>query len=309
MRPPHDRSRRSVLAAVGAGLAAVAGCTGGGTTPTDSPSDSPTDVHTSTVTHSASPSETPSGTLTLEPIPAREADDTLLVYPTDLREWLRTAATTEQTVRGHAETPSYDPSPPLPAFERVQLADESGELSGIYDLSVEGDTRYELLVGAEEADPPADAEVTAVSSLAEERRQLALAAIGESTGDDARVYPETELGSWVREDFFGGYVSHDGTTYRGKEAKQTDAEFFATEVWYVLSATAVDAPSAPTTLRLAGVDDAVRDVISELRTQKDRPATASTEVTGETRTAVAGFADETPLLLTHDVVYRVTYEE
>lgn len=309
MAPPHDRSRRAVLSTVAAGLAAIAGCAGDETTPTEPQTDSPTDVHTTTVTHTASPSDTPTGTLTLEPIPAREADGRLLVYPSDLREWLRTAATTDRTIRAHAETPTYDPSPPLPAFERVQFDDEAGELSGIYDLSVEGDTRYRLLVGAEETDPPDDADVTAISSLPEERRKLALAAIGESTGDDARVYPETELGSWVRHEFFGGYFSHDGTTYRGKEAQQTDAEFFATEVWYVLSATAVDASSAPATLRLAGVDEAVRGVISELRPEEGTPIPVSTTVSGKTDAAVRGFAEENPLLLTHDAVYRVSYEE
>lgn len=309
MVPPHDRSRRAVLSTVAAGLAAIAGCAGGEMTPTSSPTESPTDAHTTTVTHTASPSATPTGTLTLDPIPTREADGTLLVYPPDLREWLRTAATTDQPVRAHAETTSYDPSPPLPAFERVQFDDETGELSGIYDLAIEGDTRYELLVGAEETEPPDDADVTAISSLPEERRQLALAAIGESTGDDARVYPETELGSWVRHEFFGGYFSHDMRTYRGKEAQQTDAEFFATDVWYVLSATAVDAPSAPVTLRLASVDNDVRRVISDLRTEERTPTSVSTTVTGETATAMRGFAEENSLVLTHDAVYRITYEE
>jgi hypothetical protein len=309
MAPPHDRSRRAVLSTVAAGLAAIAGCAGTGTTPTASPTESQTDVHTTTGTHTASPSATPAGTFTLEPIPAREADGSLLVYPPDLREWLGTAAATDQTVRAHAETPAYDPSPPLPAFERVQLEDESGAHSGIYELAIEGDTRYELLVGAEETAPPADAEVTAVSSLPEERRQLTLAAIGESTGDDARVYPETELGSWVRNEFFGGFVSHDGATYRGKEAKQTDAEFFARAVWYVLSATAVDATSASATLRLAGVADSVRRVMSALRTDAHTPTPLSTTVTGETATAVHGFAETHSFVLTHDTVYRIRYEE
>jgi hypothetical protein len=239
--PSIDSDRRTVLAGL---AAAVAGCAGNGATSIGSPTDSPTGVHTTTVTGTESASDTPSSTLTLEPVPPREVDENLTVYPSDLREWIRTAATTDRTVRAHAETPSYAPSPPLPAFDRVRVDDESSELAGSYDLSVEGDTRYRLLVGAEEAAPPADAEVTPVSSLAEQRREVAQAASGGSTGDSARVYPETELGSWVRHAFFGGYYSHEGTTYRGTEAKQTDAEFFATEVWYVLSAASVDAPSA-----------------------------------------------------------------
>lgn len=309
MVPPHDSSRRSVLAAVGTGLAGITGCTGSEMTPTESQTHTPTDVHTITVTDTATPSDTPTGTLTLEPIPSREAQGTLLVYPPDLHKWLRTAATTAQTVRAHADTPTYDPSPPLPAFERVIFDDEAGELSGIYDLSVEADTRYELLVWAEETEPPEDTEVTAISSLPEERRRLALAAIGESTGDDARVHPETKLGSWVRKEFFGSYFSHDTATYRGTEAQQTDAEFFATDVWYVLSATAVDAPSAPLTLRLASVADDVRRSISDLRTEEDTPRPVSTTVTGETETAVRGFAKENSFILTHDAVYRVRYEQ
>ncbi|MEF8802339.1 MAG: hypothetical protein V5A38_06260 [Halolamina sp.] len=308
MTTPHDRSRRAVLSTVAAGLATVAGCAGDEVTPTGTPTASPTDVHTPTATHTASPSDTPTGTLTLEPIPAREADGTLLVYPPELRGWLRTAATTDQTIRANAETPTYDPSPPLAAFERIQFDDEAGELSGVYDLSVEGDTRYELLVGAEETDPPDNADVTPISSLPEKRRELALAAIGKSTGEDARVSPETELGSWVRHEFFGGYFSHDGTTYRGKEAQQTDAEFFATAVWYVLSATAVDASSPPVTLRLAGVADGVRRVLSELRAEESRPTSVSTTVTGEMATAVEAFAEENSLILTHDAVYRVSDE-
>lgn len=309
MAPPDDRSRRAVLSTVAAGLVAIAGCAGGEVTPTETPTDSPTDVHTATVTHTSSPSDTPTGTLTLEPVPIREVDGGILVYPSDLREWLRTVATTERTIRTHAKTPTYDPSPPLAAFERVHFDDEAGELSGTHELSIEGDTRYELLVGAERTGPPEDADVTAIPSLPEERRQLALAATGESTGDDARVFPETELGSWVRHGFFDGYFSHDGTTYRGTEAQQTDVEFFAKDVWYVLAATAVDAPSAPATLRLAGVHESVRDVVSGLRRDEDRPASMSATITGETRAAASGFAEENPFFLTHDAVYRVRYEE
>jgi hypothetical protein len=303
--PSIDDHRRTVLTGV---AAALAGCASNGTPPSETQSASPTDLHTTTVTRTASTSATSTGTLTLEPIPAREVDDTLTVYPADLRQWLRTAAMTNRTVRARSRTPTSAPNPPLPAFERVRFDDEAGELSGSYDLSVEGETRYQLLVGADEESPPADAEVTPVSSLAERRREVALAAIPGSHGDDARVYPETELGSWVRHEFFGGYFSHDGTTYRGKEAQQTDAEFFATEVWYVLTAESRDASSAQVTFRLAPIDDGVRRRIEERRTEEYRPYTMEIAVEGETAAAARRFSAANPVILTHDAIYRVTWE-
>ncbi|MFB6220963.1 MAG: hypothetical protein ABEH90_05945 [Halolamina sp.] len=308
MVPQRDCSRREAVAGAAAVLAAFAGCAGDGATPTESP----TDVHTTTETHSASPTETdtptPTGTLSIEPIPPREADGTLTVYPSMLRSWLREVATEGKTIRAHAETPSYDPEPPLPAFGQVEFDDRLGDLSGVYTLDAEGDTRYKLLGGADEVSPPDDAEVTPVSSLSETRREFALAAIGQSSDGDARVYPETELGSWVRHEFFGGYFSHDGTTYRGKEAQQTDAEFFATEVWYVLSASRAGADTAPVSFRLDTIDNEVRRVMTELREQRDAPRSAETSVEGETAGVVRAFAEEHSLILTHDAVYRVSFE-
>lgn len=301
--PSIDDERRAVLAGTAATLAGLAGCAGT-PTPTGSATDSPTDTPTTTRT----PTGTPTGTFSLEPVPSREVDGPLTVYPEDLRTWLRTAATTDQTLRTHAETPTYDPSPPLTAFERITFEDGGAAPSGVYDLSVEGGTRHELLVGAEAASPPDGADVTPVSSLPEPRREVALAAIRGRTGETARVYPETELGSWVRNDFFAGYFEHEGTVYRGKEAQQTDAEFFATAVWYVLSATAVDAASAPTTLRLTPIEDAIRGIVNELRAGMDRPSAAQSSVTGETGATARAFAEANPLLLTHDAVFRVGFE-
>jgi hypothetical protein len=302
------RSRRAVLSIAATGLPAIAGCTGDEATPTNSPTDVHTATDTPTDSETASPTPAPSGTLSLDLTSIDEVDGDLTVYPTDLREWIRTVATSDRTLRTHAETPTYDPSPPLASVQRVHLEDELGDSSGIYDLSVEGDTRYRLLGGAEEVSPPSDGDITAVSDLPETRREFALAAIGAESGDDARVFPETELGSWVRNEFFGGYFSHDEKTYRGKEAQQTDAEFFATEVWYVLSATDVDAPSAPQTLRLSSIDSAVRGVIDDLRTSEDRLTSKETSVEGETAVAVRAFTEEHSHLLTHDAVYRVMFE-
>lgn len=295
--------RRKLVAGV-VGCVSLAGCLDGDDrTETDSlPS---TGSETPTLTSSS----TPTGRLSLTPIHPAEVDGELTVLPENLQQWLRTAATTAETVRAHAGTDSYDPDPPLPAFERVELHDELGDADGTYDLDVEGDTRYRLHVGAEKATPPNDADVTPVSSLPEDRRTLAIAAIDGAAGDDARVSPETELGSWVRHDFFGGYVSDDQETYTGFERQQTDAEFYATNVWYVLSATAVDAPSAQITLRLAAVDDAVRQLIDDRREATDRPQSMEATVSGGATAAVRAFAEETQSLLTHDAVYRVAYDE
>jgi hypothetical protein len=300
--PSIDRDRRGLLAALGSAVA-LAGCQ---TDDEQSSTDSPPGTESETATPTSSPA--PSGRFSLTPVDPADADGELTVFPENLREWLRTVATTDETVRAHAGTYSVDPDPPLPAFERVQVLDELGDIEGIYDLAVEGDTRYRLLVGAEPTDPPDDADVTPVESLSAARRRLTLAAIEGAAGDDARVYPETALGSWVRQELFGGFVSSDGETYRGFERQQTDAEFYATNVWYVLSGTAVDAPSAPATLRLAAIDDRVRDVVEELQAATNRPQSTETAVTGETAAAVRAFVERVPFLLTHDAVYRTDYE-
>lgn len=308
--PSIDSNRRELLAGV-AGLAGMAGCLDDDSSEqtvalTDSPETSVQPSKRQTGTDS--PSSTPTGRFSLTPADPAEVDGDLTVYPVDLREWLRTVATTDETVRAHAGTYSYDPSPPLAVFERVQLTDELGDISGIHDLSVEGDTRYRLHVGAEVVEPPDDAEVTPVSSLSESRRRLTLAAIEGAAGDEARVYPESEIGSWARTEFFGGYVSANGTSYRGVERQQTDAEFYATTVWYVLSTSAVDAPPAPATLRFVTIDAAVRQEIDELRESEDRPQSIETTVEGETAAKIGTFTEETPYLLTHDAVYRTNDE-
>lgn len=297
--PSIDDSRRAALTSVALTLA---GCVGG------EPTASPTDGYTATETGKETSDSTPAGTLSLEAIPARDVDDDLTVYPRDLREWIRTATTTDETVRTHAETSTYAPEPPLPAFERAVIKDETQSRSGIYDLAVEGGTRYELLVGAKETTPPDSATVTQVKALPTDRRELALAAIGAESDADARVYPETALGSWVRNSFFGGYFAYDGTTYRGKEVQQTDVEFYAKVVWYVLSGTAVDAASAATTLRLATVPDEVRAVVESLRDDADRPHSTETTVRGETAATVEAFVAANPVILTHDAIYRLAFE-
>lgn len=313
--PSIDSERRALLAGV-AGLAGFAGCLDGHTDEqtvplTDSPetpvtSDGPT----------ATESSTPAGQFSLTPIDPADAAGELTVYPEDLREWLRTAATTDETIRDDGSSTvypvrqEYEPMPPLTAFDRVRLDDHaaSADDSSTYDLDADGGVRYKLLVGAEEADPPDAAEVTPVSDLPEQRQELVLAAIGAPSDRDARVYPETELGSWVRAAFFDGYVAHEGTVYRGHEIQQTDVAFRSARLWYVLSLSAAAAESAPVTLRLADVGETARAVVDDLRSEHETIERMGRRVEGETAAAVERFAAEHSLLLTHDAVFRVRYE-
>lgn len=305
--PSIDRGRRALLAGLG-GAVALAGCqTDGDQSDTDSPS--PTDSESATPTHSP----TPSGRFSLTPTDPGAAAESVTVLPADLRAWLRDAATADTTVREHAgvdfapAVQTYEPIPPLSAFERVDIDDPGGDAGGRYELAVEGGVRYDLLVGAEEVSPPDDAEVTPIAELSGARRELALAAVGAESDRDRRVFPETELGSWARTSFFGGYYRHDGTTYRGHEVQQTDAAFFSNRVWYVLSASATDRePSA--TLVLEEVDSRVRAIVDDLRSEHQTIEPMARRVEGETAAALEAFADGGTLLLTHEAVYRAAFE-
>ena len=313
--------RRTLLVGV-AGLAGLAGCLDGHddeqTVPLRKSPETPVSTRSNTPTVTDSPTETdppsatPAGEFSLTPVEPSAVDGPLTVLPGDLVDWLRTAAGGE-TVRAHAGSDvypvqqAYEPMPPLTAFDRVRI-DADGDAAGVYDLDAAGGVRYELLAGAEAVDPPDDAEVIPVSDLSEDRRTLALAAIDGASGEDARVYPGTALGSWARTEFFGGYVAHEGSVYRGHELQQTDAAFFSTELWYTLSLSPADSESAPVTLRPADVNEAVRGVVDGLRSEHETVARMSRGVDGETAAAVERFAAEHPLLLTHDAVFRVGYE-
>jgi hypothetical protein len=245
-------TRRHYLALVGSALAGAAGCLGpsqpdradaptptGSATPVRTSTWSPTHAGTADGretatsqpgtgrTRATETSTTPDGTLVLHAVDG-EPEPPLRVYPTALRETLRTAATGDGPLRTTGSAHVYRPDPVLPDLETVALVDPDGEASGVYAVDCQGGTRYDLLVGAEAAHPPTNATVTRVETLPAERRALAVAAV---ENEGPRVYPETELGEWVRTEFFDGYVSHDGTTYRGTEVQQTDVAFFSTDVW------------------------------------------------------------------------------
>lgn len=286
-------TRRAWLAAL-AGVAA--GCNGTGN------DGSPAATTTTTATSSTTTTSTtePPAELRLRPVSVEEADGPMTVYPAELADWLRQAASTGETVREYAEVPAYNPVPVLPRFEMVELRGDDA-VAGSYAVDAAGGPRYEHFVGAERVDEVPDGEeVTPVSDLPAERRTLAEAAIAED--QRARVYPETELGTWVRTEFYGGYFSHDGKRYRGHEVQQTDAAFFSQTVWYVLSLSPTDGDG--TALRLVDVDPAVREVIDRVIGEDPTPVERSER--GPFPAAVTSFAAETEFLLTHTAVYEVS---
>lgn len=320
-------TRRDYLALVGSGLAGTAGCLG----PSQPDrSDAPTSTGTGTAGRTSTRSPTTAGTAgaretttsppgtetTRPPETSTTADGTLVlravdggsetplrVYPTDLREMLRAAVSGDGPIRTTGSTHVYRPDPVLPDFETVELVDPDGDATGVYAVDCQGGTRYDLLVGAEAANPPTDATVTPVETLPEERRALAVAAI---ENEGPRVFPETELGEWVRTEFFDGYVSHDGTTYRGTEIQQTDAAFFSTDVWYVLELSPTDTP-AGVTLDLSPVETAVRDVLDpllEARSNDQATAEADGRIPGDVRSFLAGI----DRILTHPIALSVAVE-
>ncbi len=297
------RTRRAYLAGVATAGAGVAGCLedGGSGSPTGtSPrgSGAPSDADSPTGT--AAPDR-----LVLDVVDAASAaaDAPLTVYPGALRRWLRRAARTDETVRGHDDAGVYTPRPVLPQFETIRLASAGDEVDGTYDLAAEGGTRYRLLVGADPVDPPADATVTPVEELPERRRAFARMAI---SPEHATVYPETPLGEWVRHEFFGGYFDDDGEAYLGTEVQQTDAAFFSTTAWYVLSLSPVEAAD-PAVLRCPDASAAATEAVDAALDGVDEGTTRAT-YDGELSDAVVRFAGRTAYLLTHDRVFAVSVE-
>lgn len=245
--------------------------------------------------------------LSLEPVALEDVDGPLTVYPMDLQIALAEAATEDDPARGHDDVPQYTPEPLVPDLDAVVLDGEDDALDGAYAVDGAGGPRYEYLVGAERVDDvPDDAAVTPIAELGQARRELVGAAIDDGTR--ATIYPETELGSWARNEFFGGYVeAEDGTTYRGHEIDQTDAAFFSKTVWWVLSLSAVaEAPDAPT-LVLRTVPQAVRDRIDRILAGQETPTVES--VSEESFPApVVEFAAVTDYVLTHTAAYRLRLE-
>lgn len=253
--------------------------------------------------------QTTSTTPTAGRVRLRAVDDVprdapVVVYPSRLRAWLRRAAASGEPVRDHDETFVETPEPVLSGVDHVELVGPS-DVSGTYATTVDGGTRYDILVGAERVDaPPETTTVTPLDALSPARRRLVERAIDD--GRRATVVPESRLGEWVRTRFFDGYVSREGVVYRGYEVQQTDAAFFSTTVWYVLSLSPTTDESADVvTLRLAAVPDSfVRAVEPHLAERSPDEREVQSEHR-ELSDAVVRFLDETAYLLTHTAVITV----
>ncbi|WP_415379707.1 hypothetical protein [Halosimplex sp. TS25] len=319
-----EYDRRRYLGLLAAAATGVAGCLDRGDegTPTGEPStEVPTatseatatdpSVATRTETAAEEPSETPTPSpvepsLVLAPVEPSSAVP-LTVYPTELVEILRDAATSGETVRASAEAFVYAPTPVLPRFDAVKLVDPEGDAGGVYEVDAEGGPRHEMYLDAEESSVPDGESATPVSAFPEAYRDLVVDALEESS-ERPSVYPETETGEWVRQHFFDEYVRHEGTTYRCREVHATDAVFFSTEAWYVLSLSPVEEAADPPTLRLPDVDPAVKGRVDPALSAWKKTSGEPAVVPPTFGAAIREFGTETDRILTHANAFAVSIE-
>jgi hypothetical protein len=146
-----------------------------------------------------------------------------------------------------------------------------------------------------------DADVTDADSLPAERARFVRRAVREG----AQVHPQTERGTWVRESFLGERFRVDGTVYRGVERKATDAEFFATEVWYVLDLVPDGTGEPSARLDLRPLDGVVADTLSGLDRTRLSEGAAERGLDPAPRPVVA-FAREVGAVATPTGFYSVT---
>ncbi|WP_435317632.1 hypothetical protein [Haloarchaeobius sp. TZWSO28] len=291
-------SRRSVLASTAAALASAAGClgetgrTGGTTVPT-----------TATTASTGTGAASGTGTVTFS-VPGGDVgpDDETTVLPPALRELLVDAARTGETVRGYDDR--FVIPPPTPFLHGTETLDikfpGSEAPSGTYTFDVASGARYEMRAAASRVDSVPDQEsATPVGDLDPERRTVVEGAVD---GDEPTVYPETELGTWFRESFIGGYFLVDGQTYRGHEVQQTDAGFFSETVWYVLQPSDQSADEQPTTLRLPDLSPSLLDRLESVLPLESGAKAVIDDPSDE----LARLAAETDLVATHTVRYRVS---
>lgn len=297
------RTRRSVLALSGAALGGVAGCAG----VLDRDQEQPDDDGASTPpTESPTPDDTPDSlTLTAvePPLAGPEVEPRVVtVYPESMALALRRAARIKGTYRSHGPAFVSAPEPFWTRYDTVRITgqDAGDTPKGTYEMEAEGGVRYELLVGADRLD--GDEPAASVSELEGERRELALAAI---RNEGPRVYPETELGEWVRTEWFGNRWEHDGTVYRGKEVQQTDAAFFSQQVWAtVVLRESVGHPQVVFELRAPG--EAVRDALDPVFAEWSKDE--STAGMDDPPEPVAEYLRDVDLLATHTAVCEPTLE-
>lgn len=320
-----DRSRRRYLGLLAGALAGTAGCLGNGdgdnptptaegagdgptATPTVTPRPTPTATDRATATDgetATAPGTTPAPSLVLDPVEP-SGDAPLTVYPRRLASILRSAATGDGPVRTTADAAVYAPEPLLPAVDAVEIVDPAGDAGGTYAVDCEGGTDHGMMLVADEVPAEEATDPTPVSEFPAEYRDLVVEAL---TGPRAgSVSPETERGEWVREQFFGEYVSYKGQTYRGREVHPTDAVFFSTGVWYVLALSPVEEADDPFRLRLPEIDPAVRRTVDGALEEWSKHARAPAVAGPPLADAVRSFAADTDRVLTHTHAYEVALQ-
>jgi hypothetical protein len=233
------------------------------------------------------------------------------IYPTDLIRWLEEAASHDRLVEKRVSTGHEMPDPPLQVLRSIRfvglpdapfLAD-AGSITGYYELDVEAGPYYEMALSAEQVTPPSDAEVTPVTDLDGERREMVVAAIEDDT-EKSRVDSNTDLAEWARDSFIDTHYQYEGTPYRGYEIQRTNAASSSTEAWYELSAT----PSRE-------YDDAtyllVPNLVESVRAELDAAGIcerADELIVEDPSESLVAFADRMSMLVTHVTIFRMHVE-
>jgi hypothetical protein len=300
----------------GGGLVGLAGCSDNqprnGSVTDPSPTESePEDPETPT--DEPSPDSRPS-VVRLSPVEdPREVWRTGLtaIYPTDLIRWLEEVASHDRLVEKRVSTGHEMPDPPLQVLGSIRFVElpdapfieDAGSITGYYELDVEAGPYYEMILGAEQVTPPSDAEVTPVTDLEGERREVVVAALEDDT-ERSRVYSDTELAEWARNSFIDTYYRYEGNTYRGYEIQRTNAASSSTEAWYRLSATPSREYDDATYLLLPNLVESIR---AELDAAGVRERTDELVVEDPSESLVA-FADRMSMLVTHVTIFRMHVE-
>lgn len=314
--PPQTR-RRCLRLVIGGGLVGFAGCSGNRTengTATDPPSTEPNADEDGTPTGEPGTDSGEARVVRLSPVEdPREVWTTGLaaVYPTDLIGWLREVASRDRTLRKRVATSKEMPDPPLQVLRRIRFVelndvpfvDDTGGITGYYDLDIEAGPYYEMIFDADPSDPPSGAVLDPVESLEDERREFVIAAIEDST-EESRVYSDTDLAEWARESFVENYYRYEGETYRGHEVRQPDAASSSSEAWYELAASPSREYDDATYLLLP-------DLIETVRAELDAtgvPERVDELVVEEPSVSLVAFADQISMLITHLTIFRMRSE-
>lgn len=308
--------RRFLRGLTGGCLVGLAGCsdnpTRNGSVTDPSPTESEPE-ETETPTDDPSPDSRPS-VVRLSPVEdPREVWRTGLtaIYPTDLIGWLEEVASHDRLVEKRISTGHEMPNPPLQVLRRIRFVElpdapyleEPGLITGYYELAVEAGPYYEMILGAERVTPPSDAEVTPVTDLDGERREVVVAAIEDDT-ERGRVESDTELAEWARNSFIDTHYRYEGNTYRGYEVQRTNAVSSSTKAWYKLSASPSREYDDAAYLLLPNLVESVR---TELDATGVREQTDELVVEDPSESLVA-FADRMSMLVTHVTIFRMHVE-